>query len=78
MKNNLSKFSSENHHIRYLTRLIVMSEMPVWDTDPQNFIEVELNRMTEDGAEVVSVIRDPQNHKDLLVFLKVSAQGGAA
>ncbi len=67
MKNNLSKFSSENHHIRYLTRLIVMSEMPVWDTDPQNFIEVELNRMTEGGAEVVSVIPD---HGDLMVVLR--------
>ena len=44
-----------------------MSEMPVWDTDPQNFIEVELNRMTEGGAEVVSVISD---HGDLMVVLR--------
>ncbi len=67
MKNNLSKSSPKNNHIRYLTKIIVMDEMPVWDTDPQNFIEVELNRMTADGAEVVSVIPD---HEDYMVVLR--------
>ena len=67
MKNNLSKSSPKTNHIRYRTRIIFMCEMPVWDTDPQNFIEVELNRMTADGAEVVSVIPD---HEDYMVGLR--------
>ena len=75
MHDNLSNFRPRGESVRYLVKILPMSELPSWNTDPQAFIEDELARLTARGEEVVSILPD---HDDLMVVLKVSAQGGAA
>ena len=75
MKTNLSNLSSKSESVRYLVKIILLSELPSWNTDQQAFIEDELDRLTAGGEELISVLPD---HGDLLVILKVTAQGTTA
>ncbi len=68
MNNKISKNRPTNESVRYLVKIILLSELPSWNHDPQAFIEDELARLTTHGEEVVSILPD---HEDLLVVLKV-------
>lgn len=75
MRNRISRFKPKSESVSYLVKNILLSEMPHWDLDSRAFIEDELNKLTAGGEELISVLPD---HGDLLVILKVSAQGGVA
>lgn len=75
MHDNLSNFQPRGESVRYLVKILPMSELPSWNTDPQAFIEDELARLTAHGEEVVSILPD---HDDLLVVLKAPDSGGVA
>ena len=75
MHDNLSNFRPRGESVRYLVKIILLSELPPWNSDPQTFIEDELASLTADGEELISVLPD---HDDLMVILRVTAQGGVA
>ena len=75
MHDNLSNFRPRGESVRYLVKIILLSELPPWNFDPQTFIEDELARLTADGEELISVLPD---HDDLMVILRVTAPGGVA
>ena len=56
---------------RFAAKYILTSERPSWYSCDQVFIEAELENLTADGAEVISILRD---HEDLLVILAVPAE----
>ena len=68
MHNKLSDFSPKSESVSYVVKLILLSELPYWNTNPRAFIEDELNRLTASGEEIVSILPD---HEDLMVILKV-------
>ena len=64
MYDDLSKFNPTAKSVRYLVRGFLPSDSPYYMAE----LERELERLTADGAEIVSILPD---HEDLLVVLKV-------
>ena len=71
----LTSANGRQPKFRYRVQNILLSERAAWEyPGEQAFIEDELERLTADGAEIVSIIAD---HEDLLVVLKAPAGGVA-
>ncbi len=70
-----SKSEAKTSHskVRFSVQLILLSERPSRYSNDQVFIENELEKLTADGEEVVSILRD---HGDLMVILAVPAKEG--
>jgi len=65
----------EGPRFKYLVQWVLLSERAAWECSSEDsYIELELERLTENGEEIVSLLRDEMG--DIQVFLKVAVTGG--
>ena len=65
---------ARQRRFRYVVQNIYLSERADWDPGEQAFLEMELDRLTEDGEKIISLLKDCYGDYEVVLEVEIGGE----